>query len=79
MTTTPRPLPADGPWLTLQEANDRLRYKSRYGIYKWLKRHGIPKWRRGRQWLVARADIDRVLTCGAEQAVQRARMRIVGK
>ncbi len=47
------------PWLTLQEAGVRLRFKSRKGIYAWLARHPeVQKSRRGKVWLVAVRDID---------------------
>lgn len=54
-----------GPWLTMQEAGKRLNYKSRNGIYEWVKANGIQRMRRGRQWLVAKRDIDAAI--GATQ------------
>ena len=52
-----------GPWLTLAEASERLRYKSRFGIYSWLKQNpDVQKVRRGKkQWLVAKRDVDAAL------------------
>jgi hypothetical protein len=59
--------PQAGPWITLAEATVRLRYKSRFGIYGWLKKSGVQRVRRGRQWLVAKRDVDAALTRGAEE------------
>lgn len=59
--------PQAGPWLTLAEATVRLRYKSRFGIYNWLKASGVKRVRRGRQWLVSKRDVDAALLGRAEE------------
>jgi Helix-turn-helix domain len=59
--------PQAGPWLTLAEVSTRLRFKSRFGIYSWLKANDVKRVRRGRAWLVAKRDVDAALTRGAEE------------
>lgn len=67
MTDTPsgpatgEPRSGHGPWLTMEEATARLRFKSRFGIYKWIAANGIERMRRGRQWLIAKRDVDAAL------------------
>jgi excisionase family DNA binding protein len=48
-------------FLTIAECAEYLKYSDRSGAFKWLRREDVKMVRRGRCWLIRKADIDRAL------------------